>query len=287
MAQRTWFITGVSSGFGRQMTEQLLGRGDRVAGTVRKMDTVQDLKERHGSLFWIAQLDVTDTPRVRQVVDQAFNDFGLIDVLVNNAGYGLFGAAEEVTDEQLADEINTNLVGSMQVVRAALPHLRRQNAGRIIQIATYGGQAAFPGGSIYHASKWGIEGFMEAVAQEVAVFNIGTTIIEPGGARTGFRYGSSKLGPKLEAYAGTPASQIRTMLEEGKSVPPGDPAKMAAVIIDSVERNPAPRRIALGRDSFTIIHKALTERLAALEAQKDLAFSTDAAAESIAPGARS
>jgi NAD(P)-dependent dehydrogenase (short-subunit alcohol dehydrogenase family) len=279
MAQRTWLITGVNSGFGRQMSEQLLKRGDRVAGTVRKVDSVNDLKEQYGSRFWTAQLDVTDTAAVRKVIDIAFGALGMIDVVVNNAGYGLFGAAEEVTDEQLIHEINTNLIGSIQVVRAALPHLRANGGGRIIQIATYGGQAAFPGGSMYHASKWGIEGFSDALAQEVAVFNIGVTIIEPGGARTGFRHGSSKLGPALEAYSGTPASMIRKMIEDGTSVPPGDPAKMAKIIIDSVDQNPAPKRIALGRDSYTIIQKALTERLTALEAQKDLAFTTDASPE--------
>ena len=124
MTQRTWLITGVNSGFGRQMTEQLLARGDRVAGTVRKLDAVQDLKDKYGDLLWLAHLDVTDTPEVRQVVNAAFADLGRINVVINNAGYGLFGAAEELTDEQILHQIDTNLIGSIQVVRAALPHLR-------------------------------------------------------------------------------------------------------------------------------------------------------------------
>src|SRR5262249_31062222 len=181
---KRWFITGVNSGLGRHMTEQLLARGDQVAGTVRKMDAMNDLKARYGDLLWLAHLDLTDTPAIREVVNKAFADLGKIDVVVNNAGYGPFGAAEELTDDQILHQLNTNLLGSIQVVPAVLPHLRAQRGGRIIQLSTYGGQAAFPGGSLYHASKWGIEGFIEATMQEVAPFHIGVTIVEPGGART-------------------------------------------------------------------------------------------------------
>jgi NAD(P)-dependent dehydrogenase (short-subunit alcohol dehydrogenase family) len=211
---------------------------------------------------------VTDTPAIRQVVTKAFTDLGKIDVVVNNAGYGLFGAAEEVTDEQITHQINTNLIGPIQAVRAALPHLRAQGGGRIIQLTTYGGQAAFPGGSLYHAGKWGIEGFMESMMQELAPFNIGVTLVEPGGARTEFRFGSAKLGPKMDAYDGTPAGMTRTLLQETSRLPNGDPAKMVRLMIDSVDQNPAPKRIVLGSDSYTVIQRALTERLAAVEAQK-------------------
>src|ERR1700742_370485 len=124
--KRTWLITGVSSGFGHEMTRQLLERGDRVAGTVRRLDSVRDLAEQYGDRFWSAELDVTDLGAVRAVVDAAFSALGAIDVVVNNAGYGLFGAAEELTDEQVVHQIGTNLVGSIQVVRSALPHLRSQ-----------------------------------------------------------------------------------------------------------------------------------------------------------------
>jgi NAD(P)-dependent dehydrogenase (short-subunit alcohol dehydrogenase family) len=283
MAQRAWFITGVNSGFGREMTEQLLQRGDRVAGTVRTLDSVRDLTEKYGDRFWTAHLDVTDTAEIRTVVDAAFSAFGAIDVVVNNAGYGLFGAAEEFTDEQVVHEIATNLLGSIQVVRSALPHLRAQQQARIIQISTFGGQAALPGGSMYHASKWGIEGFSEALAAELAPFNIGVTIIEPGGARTGFRHASARLAPALDAYAGTPAAFVRGVLADETQLPPGDPAKMAAVIIGSADTTPAPHRIVLGSDSYGIIVNALTQRLADIEPQKDLAASTDFAA---APEAR-
>ncbi|WP_327233817.1 SDR family oxidoreductase [Streptomyces sp. NBC_01317] len=275
MTARTWFITGVNSGFGREMTEQLLRRGDRVAGTVRKLDAVADLKDTYGDRFWVAHLDVTDTAEIKTVVDKAFAELGTVDVVVNNAGYGLFGAAEELTDAQIDHVIATNLTGSIHVTRAALPHLRAQQGGRIIQISTFGGQAAFPGGSMYHATKWAVEGFTEAVAHEVAGFGIGVTIIEPGGARTQFRYGSAQLGPALDAYADTPVAAVRTLLASGTALSPGDPARMASVIIASTEQTPAPLRIALGTDSFGIIRKSLTDRLAALEAQQDVAASTD------------
>jgi NAD(P)-dependent dehydrogenase (short-subunit alcohol dehydrogenase family) len=275
MTQRTWLITGISSGFGRHMSEQLLARGERVAGTVRKLAAVDDLKARYGDQLWLAQLDVTDTTAVRRTVDAAYAALGRIDVVVNNAGYGLFGAAEEVTDEQIVQQIQTNLIGSIQVARAALPHLRAQGGGRILQLSTVGGQAAFPGASLYHAAKWGIEGFADALQQEVAGFGIGVTIVEPGGARTEFRYGSSQLGPRMAAYDGTPASMARRMLEERKAVPIGDPAKMVELMIASVDQQPAPKRLALGSDAWTAMQRSLAARLAELEAQKEVAFSTD------------
>jgi len=275
MAQRTWLITGVNSGFGRIMTEKLLERGDRVAGTVRKLDTMNDLKTKYGDRLWLANLDMTDAPAIKQVVDKAFADLGTIEVIVSNAGYGLFGAAESLSDEQVIHQIGTNLVGPIQLVRSALPYMRKQGGGRIIQLSTYGGQAALPGGSLYHASKWGVEGFFDSIAQELAPFKIGVTIVEPGGARTNFRFGGSQVGRKMEAYEGTPAGMVHRMLEDTSRLPPGDPAKMVQIMIDSIEQNPAPKRIALGSDAYGAIHKALTDRLAGLEAQRELALSTD------------
>ena len=275
MALRTWFITGVNSGFGRLMSEALLERGDRVAGTVRKLDSMNDLKTKYGDRLWVAHLDMTDLSEIHNVVEKAFVEFGRIDVIVSNAGYGLFGAAEELSDEQVAHQLSTNLVGPIQLVRAALPHLRAQGGGRIIGLSTYGGQAALPGGSLYHAIKWGLEGFLDSIGQELAPFKIGVTIMEPGGARTNFRFGGAQLGTPIEAYKGTPAAMVHTMIKDTSRLPPGDPARMAKIIVDTVEQIPAPKRIALGSDAYGAIHKALTDRLAVLEAQKDLAFSTD------------
>jgi len=276
MEKRTWFITGVNSGFGREMTEQLLKRGDRVAGTARKLEALKDLKDQYGDQFWLAHLDVTDTAAIHAVVNKAFAELGKIDVIVNNAGYGLFGAAEGLTDDQILHQINTNLIGPIQVVRAALPHLRSQGGGRILALSTYGGQATYPGASLYHASKWGLEGFFDSLSGEVASFGIGVTIVEPGGARTEFRSAaSSNIGADLEAYKATPIGMIKTVLSDPARIPNGDPAKMVAHMIDSVDQTPAPKRLVLGTDSYTMIQKALTDRLAAVEAQKDLASSTD------------
>jgi NAD(P)-dependent dehydrogenase (short-subunit alcohol dehydrogenase family) len=273
---RTWLITGVSTGFGRHLTEQLLARGERVAGTVRRLDSVAELTEKYGDAFHVAHLDLTDTARIREVVDAAHALFGRLDVAVSNAGYGLFGAAEELTDEQVRHQIDTNLVGSIQLIRAALPHLRAGGGGRILQLSSLAGQAAWPGGSLYHATKWGIEGFAEALAGEVAPFGIGVTIIEPGSARTEFRDGGSRLAPKLDAYDISAASGIRRMLESGASGPlPGDPARMATRMIDSVDQHPAPLRLALGSDAWTAMTTALENRLNALRPQKELALSTD------------
>ncbi|HEY4243278.1 MAG TPA: SDR family oxidoreductase [Kofleriaceae bacterium] len=273
MPNRTWFITGVSTGFGRELTNQLLARGERVAGTVRDLAVMRELRDR----MWLATLDLVDTPAIRTVVDRAFAELGRIDVVVSNAGYGLLGAAEEMSDAQVMHQLDTNLLGSIQVVRAALPHLRAQGGGRILQLSTFGGQAALPGGSMYHASKWGIEGFIDAVAQEVKPFGIECTLIEPGGARTDFRHRSAQLpATRIAAYDASPALHARKTLENRDAIAPGDPVKMVELMIASVDRSPAPLRIAMGKDAYTYMHAQLTQRLAALEAQRELAFSTDA-----------
>ncbi len=274
MTQRTWFITGVNSGFGRTMAEQLLRAGDRVAGTVRTQGSVDDLIATYGERFWVARLDVTDTARVRAVVDAAFEALGRIDVVMNNAGFGLFGAAEEVSDEQIEQIIATNLIGSIQVVRAALPHLRAQGGGRIIQLSTVGGQTAGPGASLYIASKWGVEGFADSLADEVAPFGIGVTIVEPGGARTGFRLKGLQLGTPLAAYDGTPAAGARG-LQDPAYLEPGDPDRMAALIIASADQEPAPRRLVLGHSAYQAIRTALASRLADIEPQEAQAASAD------------
>ena len=273
---RTWLITGVNSGFGRKMTEQLLAGGDRVAGTARRLNEVDDLKSDFGDQFWLTPLDVTDVRAVHKVVDRAFADLGRIDVIVSNAGYGLSGAVEELSDDQIDHQLATNVRGSIQLVKAALPHLRAQGGGRILQLSSMGGQIALPGLSLYHATKWAMEGFFEATAQDIASFNIQTTLVEPGGARTDFGFRSMVHGSPIAAYEDTPVGVRRHVRAAGQYKPVGDAAKMVSAMIASVDREPAPKRLTLGSDAYTLMHKALTERLAALEAQKDLAFSTDA-----------
>lgn len=274
MTSRTWLITGVSSGFGHALTTQLLERGDHVIGTVRDLDKVADLAEKYPDTFQAEVLDVTDTAGVRRTVDTAFAA-GRVDVIVSNAGYGLFGAAEEISDAQVDHILATNLTGSITLIRAALPHLRAQGGGRVIQMSTYGGQVAFPGNSMYHAAKWGIEGFAESVAQEVAPFNIGVTIVEPGGARTEFRYGSARVADLTDAYEGNPAHAFKAMLDPANGLAPGDPRRMAARIIESVDTEPAPLRMVLGSQALDATLGVLRKRIEDFEGQRDLAASTD------------
>jgi NAD(P)-dependent dehydrogenase (short-subunit alcohol dehydrogenase family) len=273
--RRTWLITGVSSGFGRHLTDQLLARGDIVVGTVRDVTKVADLADQYPDSFHVEVLDVTDTAAVHRVVEDATAVLGHIDVVVSNAGYGLFGAAEELTDAQVEHIIATNLTGSIQLIRSALPHLRRQGNGRIIQISSYGGQVAFAGNSLYHATKWGIEGFAESVAQEVAPFGIGVTIVEPGGARTDFRYGGAQVADLMPEYEGNPAHAFLTMLDPAKGLAAGDPAKMATRIIESVDTTPAPLRLVLGSQALDATLTTLRGRVAGLETQTEIAASTD------------
>jgi NAD(P)-dependent dehydrogenase (short-subunit alcohol dehydrogenase family) len=275
MPQRTWLITGVSSGFGRHLAVQLLEIGDRVVGTVRDASKVADLRYLYPGTFHMEEMDVTDTAAIRAVVERSFTRLQRIDVVISNAGYGLFGAAEELSDEQIDHITATNLVGSIQLIRAVIPHLRTQGGGRIIQISSYGGQIAFPGNSLYHATKWGIEGFVESVAQEVAPFGIGMTLVEPGGARTEFRYGSAQVAKLMPIYDGTPAHGFLRMLDPKSALAPGDPARMAARIIESVDVEPAPLRMVLGSQALESTLTTLGTRIAGFEAQRELAASTD------------
>jgi len=278
--QRTWLITGINRGLGRALTEALLARGDRVAGTARKLDELDGLKAQYGEQLWTASLDLTDAAGIESVVNRAFAELGRIDVVVNNAASSLIGAVEECPEEMIRHLLDTNLIGSILMVKAALPHLRAQGGGRILQISSTLGQAAFvPGISLYITSKWGIEGFIEATALDVAPFGIEMTIFEPGAIRTDFGLGAP-VSPALAAYDGTPARGIRSRVESVRdeaipSTSPGDPAKMAEVIIASTEESPAPKRVVMGSDSYNYLSAAYRERVASLEAQKELAFSTD------------
>lgn len=277
MTIRTWFITGASAGFGRAMTERLLERGDRVAATARRPERLTDLAGEYGDRLWTARLDVTDTDELRAVVDKAFAELGRIDVIVSNAGFGFYGAAEELGDADIEGQIATNLVAPVQLTRAVLPHLRAQGGGRIVQLSSAGGQMAVPGGSLYHASKWGVEGFFESVLAEVAPFGVEVTLVEPGVARTGFGL-ALDVAPALDAYADTPVGKMREYVEAPGGVTangPGDPDKIADAILASADVSPAPRRLTLGSDAYQMVHASLSSRLAELEAAKELAYSTD------------
>jgi NAD(P)-dependent dehydrogenase (short-subunit alcohol dehydrogenase family) len=205
-------------------------------------------------------------------VDDAFKELGEIDVIVNNAGYGVFASVEEAADEQIRRVIDTNLLGSINVIRAALPHLRAQGHGRILQVSTAGGQATYPNFSYYHASKWGIEGFCETAAKEIAPFGIGLTIVEPGATPTGF--GSAlDTAPVMPEYDGTPAGEVRRAVADGTLSLPNDPRKIAEAMISLVDSGATPLRLPLGSDTYDDIRAALVTRLAEHEAHREVAFS--------------
>jgi len=268
----TWFITGTSSGFGRLLTENLLRRGDRVAATLRRPEALNELRAEHGDRLWLARLDVTDTAEVYRVVDGAFDALGTIDVVVNNAGYGVFASVEEASEQQIRQVIDTNLLGSIHVIRAALPHLRAQGRGRILQVSSAGGQTTYPNFGYYHASKWGIEGFCETVAREVAPFGITLTIVEPGATPTGF--GSSlDTAPAMTEYEHTPAGEVRRLLTEGVLPLPNDPQKIVQAMIALVDDGATPLRLPLGSDTYNDVRAALVTRLQEHDAHRATAFS--------------
>ena len=270
---KTWLITGVSSGFGYEMTKILLKKGDTVIGTVRNTAKVESLIKQYPDTFDCRLLDVTDVAAVQQTVKESFEKHGKIDVVVSNAGYGLFGCVEELSDEEINHIIATNLVGSIQLLKASVPYMRKQGGGRMIQMSTYGAQVAYPANSMYHATKFGIEGFCEALAQEVAQFNIGVTMVEPGGARTEFRYGSAKVAKLMPEYES--CHGFLNMLDASKGLAPGDPVKMAERIIESVDKTSTPLRMVLGSPALDATITRLKERIADYETQTELAASTD------------
>ncbi len=249
----------------------MLARGDRVAATLRRPGQLDDLTEQYGDRLWVRALDVTDTGQMRRVVREAFADLGRIDVVVSNAGYGVFGAAEDLTDAQVEAVISTNLTASIQLARAVLPYLRAQGGGLLMQMSSMGGQIAFPAFSMYHATKWGIEGFYEALAVEVEPFGIRTILVEPGMIRTSFYQAATRV-PASPAYQETPVDRDPLPVEQM----PGDQAKVVAAMIDAALSPDPPRRLLLGSDAYRLVHQALAARLAEVEAQQDLAPSTDA-----------
>lgn len=274
MGHKTWMITGVSSGFGNEITQIALAKGDTVIGTVRNTYKIQDLINSYPDTFEYQVVDVTNTSALQNAVKATFEKYGGIDVIVSNAGYGLYGAAEEFTSEEEDLVIATNLKGSITFIKSALPYFRKQKKGRIIQIASVAGQVGAICNSMYNATKFGITGYCEAVALEMAKYNVGVTIVEPGGARTEFRYGSVKVAqniiPELDHV-----HKFLERLDPKNGLAPGDPHKMAQRIIESVEIVPAPLHLSLGSAAVRDTISALSERIEAYKKQIDIADSTD------------
>ena len=269
----TWFITGIGRGLGRNIAEEVLRRGGRVAGTVRNLTHANELKQQFPGQLWIGELDLSDLANIASTFHLAVQHFGRIHAVVNNAGYSLLGAAEELQLDAIRHIVDTNLIGSIELARAAVAHMRPLGGGRLIQVSSGAGQSAFPGLSLYCATKWGIEGFIDSLAPEIAPFGIQTTLVEPGTIRTDFG-ASGILSPELEAYREGPAGMLRKLATRGYPAP-GDPAKMAKAIVETFEAQVAPPRLALGEDAYGYIKAALTGRLDQLETYKNLTTDCD------------
>ncbi|MEU9620943.1 SDR family NAD(P)-dependent oxidoreductase [Streptomyces sp. NPDC048155] len=255
MIAKTWFITGASKGLGRQWTEAALERGDRVAATSRIPDAFDDLIKTHGDNLLPIQLGVTDRAAVDAAVRQAADRFGRLDVVVNNAGYGLFGMVEEISEEQARAQIEVNLLGPLWVTQAALPRLRAQGGGHIIQVSSIAGVFSLPGLGVYHASKFGLEGFTASLAKEVEDFGIKVTLVEPAGYATDWAGPSAVHAERLAAYDGFRAGMQRPAGVRG------EPTATRAAILAVVDADEPPLRIFFGKGPLDVIRAEYASRI--------------------------
>jgi NAD(P)-dependent dehydrogenase (short-subunit alcohol dehydrogenase family) len=262
---KVWFITGTSKGFGRIWAEAALQRGDRVAATARRPETLADLVERYGDAVLPLRLDVTDKATVDATVKQAHEHFGRLDVVVNNAGYGLFGAVEEVSEEQARAQIETNLLGALWVTKAALPLLREQGSGHIVQVSSIGGVNAFPTVGLYHASKWGLEGFSQSLAHEVADLGIKVTLVEPIGYPTDWAGPSSVHAEPIAVY-----DPIRQARASARRWTPGDPQATGPAILELVDAEQPPLRVFFGDGALAMTRDEYAKRIAEWEQWNDV-----------------
>jgi NAD(P)-dependent dehydrogenase (short-subunit alcohol dehydrogenase family) len=260
MTTKTWFITGASRGFGREWAVAALERGDRVAATARDTSTLGDLVAEHGDAVLPIRLDVTDREADFDAVQQAHQRFGRLDVVVNNAGYGQFGLIEELSEDEVRAQFETNVFGALWVTQAALPILREQRAGHLLQVSSIGGISAFPNIGIYNASKWALEGFSQALAQEVADFGIKVTLIEPGGFDTDWGGASAQHATPNPAY-----DEFREKAAEQRKArvgSAGDPAASAEAVLAIVDAEEPPLRVFFGTDPIGIAKADYESRLA-------------------------
>ena len=257
MAHKVWFITGTSKGFGRVWAEAALARGDRVAATARDVKTLQPLVDRYGEQVAALALDVTSKAAVTSSVSEAHRRFGRIDVAINNAGYGLFGAIEEISEAEARAQIETNLFGALWVTQAVLPIMRAQGSGHILQVSSIGGVNAFPTVGLYHASKWGLEGFSQSLAAEVAAFGIKVTLVEPGGYATDWSGPSSKHAEPLPAYDRARAAIAALRANSA----PGDPDATGTAILKIVDAKDPPLRVFLGTSGLPMTRAEYARRI--------------------------
>ena len=271
---RVWLITGSSRGLGRAFAEAALGAGYRVAATARNVNGVSDLRQKYGAQVLPLALDVTDEAQAREAVQTTISTFGTLDILVNNAGYGNVAPIEDTTIEEFRDQIETNLFGVIILTRAALPHFREQRSGHFIQVTSIAARIGPIGRGPYAAAKWGVEGFSETLAKEVAPFGVKVTIVEPGGFRTDFAGTSTTLREGRPEYDATVGKTARFQREfNGKQ--PGDPTRAAAALLRVTSEKDPPFRIVLGSDAYSAAERSDLEKIELARKWKGLSISTD------------
>lgn len=263
--ERVWLITGASRGLGRAFARAALEAGDRVVATARRPDALDELVAAHPERAVALPLDVTDRSAVFTAVERANAAFGQLDVVVNNAGYGLLGAVEEITEAEARAQLETNVLGALWVTQAALPFLRARRSGHIVQISSTGGVGSMPTFGLYNASKWALEGFSEALAAEVAPFGIRVTIAELGGFATDWSWSSMRFAAPLPAYDGLRESlfgsaRVPWDMSQQASDTSADPAAAASALVAHVRRDDGPLRVLIGDDAPEHVRMALERR---------------------------
>ena len=271
---KTWFISGSSRELGRAITEAALAAGDRVVASARDTRPLEPLLGHFAERLRLATLDVTDEAAAQAAIDLAVTTFGGLDVVVNNAGYGDLGSVEDTSLDSFRRQIEANLIGTIIVTKAAIPVLRRQRRGHIVQVSSVGGRIGAPARAAYSAAKWGIEGFSESLAREMALIGVHVTIVEPGGFRTGFAQAAHAADEGRADYDAVVGAAVRMQRDyDGRQ--PGDPVKAAAVVLKLADMDRPPLRIALGSDAVNAIAATDRQRLDELERWRALSVSTD------------
>jgi NAD(P)-dependent dehydrogenase (short-subunit alcohol dehydrogenase family) len=273
-APQVWLITGSSRGLGRALAQAVLDHGHKLVATARTPAQFADLAERYGDQVRTVALDVTDEQAANSAIKAASEAFGRLDVLVNNAGYGNVGPIEDTSLAEFRAQIETNLFGVINVTKAAIPLMREQRSGHILQLSSVGGRVGALGRAPYSAAKWGVEGFSEVLAKEVGPLGIKVTIIEPGGFRTDFAGSSTTIREGRPEYDSTIGAVARFQ-RDYNGVQPGDPVRAAAVIIHVASLDEPPLRLLLGSDAVHIVEQADLARIEADKKWRDLSVSTD------------
>jgi NAD(P)-dependent dehydrogenase (short-subunit alcohol dehydrogenase family) len=271
--KKVWFITGSSRGLGKSITEAVLKSGDKVAATARNIQQLDNLAAQYPEQLLSIQLDVTDYDKVHWAVAEAISHFGQIDVLVNNAGFGITGATEAFTDKQVRSQLETNLYAPIEITRAVLPYMRKQRSGSILQVSSIGGRMGSAGVSIYQAAKFGLTGFSESLAKEVAELGIKVTSVEPGGFRTDWAGDSMTYATKIEGY--DTVNQRADYFISGTFVPVGDPDKAAKVMVDLAAHPNPPVHLVLGSEAIGFLKSADAWRAEEMEDWLAVSLSTD------------